>query len=283
MKKLILFALPIVILSFAGCKKAGEKTKEIIDEIIAGYWESVDEMVIEVKEDEAVVVEFGSSPLGTNKSVFNTGDPFIKNLSRTDANSWTGDVLQPVFDTDDKLVSITYQPATLTTEDNATDRTLVVPDAPAEYRSWNPVYNYTPPVCDTTSQVVVDNNNFATLYENGAEVITFTATRVRCGYRRRTVLNKPCFYRIATDNLYSGYHKIELYFGTKPEAGKSYNITDEMLQFTPEDEVYVVWDSGRFKDGVITVTSEGGKLKIKADHLSFSNSNNSYSFEIYGN
>ena len=66
----------------------------ITDLVLEGRWEARTGLVIEFNADgHAIVVKFGDSVLGTNSSVFDIGDTFIRNITRVDHNTWSAEVL----------------------------------------------------------------------------------------------------------------------------------------------------------------------------------------------
>lgn len=65
-----------------------------IDEALEGVWTGVDGLTIEFDGDKAVVTDFGSSPLGTNRSVFHTGDAFIEDIECDDTGC-EGQIVDP--------------------------------------------------------------------------------------------------------------------------------------------------------------------------------------------
>lgn len=279
MKKAILFAIPALLLAFTGCKKAAKKAEEIKQEIINGYWKAADGVVVEISDDQAVVVDFGTSNLGTNTSVFKVGDVFIKNIERIGPNNWNAEVIIPSFNANDEVTSITFVPTSIITEASGSTRILNIENATAAYQSWNA---YTNPGsgnnnggvgnCDTTSIIVVDTGNYLKWNTN-----EFYGTKVRCGYRKSS---GKCVYYFWTQDLYGGGHKVELTFGEKPQVGKTYNIVTG-VGAVPDNGVKVAIDAGNYFEGNVIVTADNGKLKAEATNLV--SGSNTFSFVIYGN
>jgi hypothetical protein len=65
-----------------------------VDAALEGIWRDFDGLTVEFDGDQAVVTDFGSSPLGTNRSVFTTGDAFIEDIECDDTGC-TGQIVDP--------------------------------------------------------------------------------------------------------------------------------------------------------------------------------------------
>jgi hypothetical protein len=77
-----------------GLTACGNPIDAGLDIALEGTWKDIDGLAIEFDGDQAVVTDFGSSPLGTNSSVFHTGQPFVKGIT-CDENACTGQVVDP--------------------------------------------------------------------------------------------------------------------------------------------------------------------------------------------
>jgi hypothetical protein len=67
-----------------------------LDFALEGTWEGIDGLTIEFEGDQAVIADFGDSPLGTNPSVLGVGDPFIDQIECGE-ESCTGRIVDPVI------------------------------------------------------------------------------------------------------------------------------------------------------------------------------------------
>jgi hypothetical protein len=73
-----------------------------------GDFTAPDGMVISVEGNEAVVRSFGSSPLGSNRSVFDVGGQVLRNIRTTSTSGvFTAEVLSPTFQ-GGVLASVSY-------------------------------------------------------------------------------------------------------------------------------------------------------------------------------
>lgn len=79
--------------ALAGCS---DPVDAVIDFALEGTFQDMDGLVVEFADDEARIVDFGDSPLGTNPGVLGVGDAFITGIE-CDAVSCTGEVVDPVF------------------------------------------------------------------------------------------------------------------------------------------------------------------------------------------
>ncbi len=89
--RLVLLALPLSLsLACSNPIDAG------LDFALEGTWEGIDGLTIEFEGDQAVIADFGDSPLGTNPSVLGIGDPFIDQIECGE-ESCTGRIVDPVL------------------------------------------------------------------------------------------------------------------------------------------------------------------------------------------
>ncbi|HEU4698349.1 MAG TPA: hypothetical protein VFS40_04165, partial [Gemmatimonadales bacterium] len=94
-----------------GLAACGNPIDAALDFGLEGTWKGIDGLAIEFDGNQAVVTDFGSSPLGTNSSVFRTGQPFLKGIS-CDENACTAEVVDPEI-VDGILQSIGFEGVTI--------------------------------------------------------------------------------------------------------------------------------------------------------------------------
>lgn len=95
------------------CNKIDESIDEVVDEYLADFYSSGEGgLTIEFTGDEAVIADFGDSHLGTNSSLINVGDVYIKNITRTGPNKWSAEIIQGDY-LYSKLRSVTFEPTDL--------------------------------------------------------------------------------------------------------------------------------------------------------------------------
>jgi hypothetical protein len=63
---------------------------------LEGSWKRADGLVIEFDGNKAKVTDFGDSPLGTNRSIYDTGDEFMR-VDACDTHSCGGAVAVPEY------------------------------------------------------------------------------------------------------------------------------------------------------------------------------------------
>ena len=88
-----LLALIAIGTGIAGCRNPIDSA---LDFALEGTFEGIDGLTIDFSGDEAVVTDFGNSPLGTNPGVFSTGGAFIEDIE-CDDNGCTGQIVDPVL------------------------------------------------------------------------------------------------------------------------------------------------------------------------------------------
>jgi hypothetical protein len=85
----------LALLTLAGGMSAcGNPIDAALDFGLEGTWKGIDGLAIEFDGNQAVVTDFGSSSLGTNSSVFHTGQPFVKDIA-CDESGCTGQIVDP--------------------------------------------------------------------------------------------------------------------------------------------------------------------------------------------
>lgn len=97
----------VVLFALGGCGNP-------LEDALKGVWRGVDGLTIEFEGDTAVVTDFGNSPLGTNRSVFDTGDAFIQDIECDDTEC-LGQIINPTF-VDGSLASYTRTVVSIETE-----------------------------------------------------------------------------------------------------------------------------------------------------------------------
>lgn len=104
-----------------GCKKTDDTIDKVVDSYLKEFYSSGAEgLTIEFIGDEAVIADFGNSYLGSNNSVINVGDIYIKNITRKGPNKWSADIIQGDY-TLRYLNSVAFESTDLTLDgDNLT-------------------------------------------------------------------------------------------------------------------------------------------------------------------
>lgn len=150
MKKRTLLSIFIITVLFSGCDSASDAAADIKDKLIEAYWGDVDGLVMEVKEEDASVVDFGESGLGSNHSIFDgTTQPILRNIERTGPNTWDAEVVKGTYDDDGVLTAIDYEPTTITSTTNSEGKetlTLSNVSDPALQNWVQKDSDYTPPI-----------------------------------------------------------------------------------------------------------------------------------------
>jgi hypothetical protein len=105
-KTILMIALTLMVF---GCKKAQELISNVKNKLIEGYWADMNGLVVEFKNNEGKVVDYGTSRLRNHTNLFNKNTSiYIKNISRTSANSWTADITVGVYVNND-CVGLKYE------------------------------------------------------------------------------------------------------------------------------------------------------------------------------
>lgn len=102
------------------CNKIDESIDEAVDEYLADFYSTGEGgLTIQFQGDKAVIADFGDSDLGTNSSVINEGDVYIKNITRTGPNKWSAEIIKGDYSlnyggsTHKRLNSVTFEPTDL--------------------------------------------------------------------------------------------------------------------------------------------------------------------------
>lgn len=187
MKKQTTLLFLCCIALFTSCKKASEWANKLED----SYWKNVENSILHFGNGEAYLEDAGSSPLGTNTSVFDyTSTPLIRNLVQTGENQWTGEIVRGTY-SGNTLTAISYQNTNITlTSSNGTEK-LSFSNADPSMINWD---RYTssggsttpiPTNKDTTSVVFTDTTNSYTYrIPNQNHTETYARFAVRSGWRK---------------------------------------------------------------------------------------------------
>lgn len=89
----VVLGAAVLLGSLGGCGGKGPLDAGL-DLALDGTWKGIDGLVVEFAGGQATIVDFGSSPLGTNATVLQVGEPFIRNIS-CGPDSCTGQILDP--------------------------------------------------------------------------------------------------------------------------------------------------------------------------------------------
>jgi hypothetical protein len=279
MKKII-FTLFVCVLIHFQCKKAQDALSSIKNKIIDGYWADINGLKLDIKNNESKVLDYGSSQLKNYSNYFNKNStPYIKNITRTSENSWSADIVVRKYD-GNECIGISYEKINITLSDSNNSQSLKLSksDFGATLFTKLPA-SYKPPVvnsaCDTSSKVYQNSNNTLEIYDLG--ISKFNNIEVRSFYRKPTY-GAGCNYIFQTYNTEYpkgtvGAAETEIIFGDRPSVNKVYNVIDmKNKMFRLEsDEVGIKYLNNFYSTGVegekLYVSSEGGKVKMKADTI----------------
>lgn len=278
---LLLFLFSI---SAVECKKAKEVADEVANKIIEGYWADVNGMVIQFKNNEATVVEFGSSRLGSNILIFNKSTHlYVKNLNRTSPNTWTGNIVVGIYDgviwEDIQYVATTI---TQTTDsDNQIILSFTKSDFGAQTLTKLPA-TYTPPPpvntpsCDTITHRYQHKTNMVTRLSGGGGS-PVDSIEVTSKYDRPFMQPNSCNYVFSTRNTNAQSGTIaalesDIVFGEKPISNKTYTVVSGSyahLYHVGTNEVAITYGGNYSSLGgeTIQVTVNNGLINIKGTNI----------------
>lgn len=232
--------LSILFLSFfISCKKLTDPLVKIKDKIIDAYWSDIKNLTIKVEGNEGYVVDFGTSELGTNQAVFGPDKPFVKNITRTDHDSWTAEVVKPSFDAQGKLNGISYEPVTidLSTNSNGVDvisisntepQKTTLTKQPDNYNAPTDPYHQQPISCDNSIFQSKDGNSLSLRnYWRGNLDSSNIKVASQLFMPMNRTSNTKCHYRMTGSITYNG-NLIELIisFSHKPTQSQFFTIAD---------------------------------------------------------
>lgn len=284
MKKKIA-AILLFVIALAACKKANEFVTSVGDKIIDGYWSDINGLVLEFKDNEAKVIEYGSSGLGTNSSIFNKkNDIYIRNIVRVSPTSWTGDIAVGVYD-NGVWTGINYEPTTITVSTSSNNKetiALSISDFGPKSLDKKPS-TYTPPVepitCDTVTRTHQDQTNICNLI-NQNSLSTYTNIEVKSKYVKPFMSNIGCNYEFSTTTATNPYGTVfpfdfKITFGERPIPNKTYRVIENdfaTLLKLDDDEVAisysVQYSSEASRPATVKVyAADGNKLRMVSDTI----------------
>ena len=238
MGKRILLSSAILFLFFYSCTKVKNSVVEIKDKIINAYWSDVDNLTIKVDDDDAYVVDFGNSNLGSNSDVFNRTIPYIKNITRINSETWSGEIIVPSYDSQGKLNDFSYQNTKITLSTNSIgNEILEFSVADKNSKTWTKKPdNYVPitpedpnvnqPVaCDTNTHLTYNNIVSLKDYWRGNRDFEDYKVRSRLFMPLNHTSQTNCHYQmVGVTNFYGNEIKIIISFSHKPTVSQVFNI-----------------------------------------------------------
>jgi hypothetical protein len=238
MRKHLLVAFSILFLFFYSCNKVKNTVVAIKDKIINAYWSDVDNLTIKVDNDEAYVVDFGNSNLGSNSNVFNRTIPYIKNITRINSETWSGEIIIPSYDSKDKLIDFSYQNTKITLSTNSIgNEILIFSVADKNSKTWTKKPdNYVPitpvdpninqPVtCDTISKLTYNNIVSLKDYWRGDRDFEDYQVRSRLFMPLNHTSQTNCHYQmVGVTNFYGNKIEIIISLSHKPTVSQVFNI-----------------------------------------------------------
>lgn len=231
MTKQILMIGLIVMSLVSGCKKAEEIATKIQDKLIKAYWGNVDGLIMQVNDNDAVVLDFGQSKLGSNKSVFDgKTKPIIRNIVRTGPTTWSAEVVKGSYDNLNNLVSVSYVPTTITASKSSAsgNEIITLTNTESSLKEWGMATNYTPPTtCDTTSLETIQGNIVS--FNTNGYITSYQDVPTRSHYYKPFYGNPytPCHYQIRGFVTTPNTTVMELYImlPNKPTTGGTYTMS----------------------------------------------------------
>lgn len=297
MLKKIGLSIFIMLVIASSCKKARKKVidavVEIKDKIIKGYWSDYEGLTIEVKDTDAFVVDFSTSNIGSNPTVFNPSMPYIKNIVRTGSDSWTGDVIKGTYSFN-VLTSVTYEPTGIKVATDATGKDIfTLSNGDPNSINWaikDPGYvppsdPYTPQSngCDTVSSLS-NTGNMASLTNWVGSNRFFTDVPIRsaiflpsfmqagyCNYKMSGNLNyaDPGIAGVSPQRI-----SLILILNHKPTTNETLTLRT-YSGYAEEGEAQILLDGGyesQTNGGVIDISVSGGKITATANNITLNGS-----------
>ncbi len=280
-KTILMIALTLMVF---GCKKAQELISNVKNKLIEGYWADMNGLVVEFKNNEGKVVEYGTSRLRNHTNLFNKNTSiYIKNISRTSANSWTADITVGVYVNND-CVGLKYEKTSIEMVDSNGTENLKFSNA--DFNSLifgKKPLSYVPPViisaCDTSSKVYQNQDNILAIKDIVNSV--YNNIEVRSFYSK-PLYGSGCNYVFKTYNTEYpkgtvGAAETEITFGDRPTANKAYKVVNMKNEYyrLESGEVGIKYLNNYYSVGLegeqLFVTADGGKIRMKADTLEVKN------------
>jgi hypothetical protein len=109
---LCIFTLAAIV-GISGCDKTDDAIDEVVDSYLKEFYASDKGLTIEFEGDQATIADFGTSYLGSDRSIIDIGDVYIKNITRTGPNKWSANIIEGTYNLS-SLKSITYASTTIT-------------------------------------------------------------------------------------------------------------------------------------------------------------------------
>lgn len=239
MRVLTLSLLNLSLFYFASCKKISEPIADLKDKIINAYWADFNNLTIQIEDDEGYVVDFGTSNLGSNPSVFSPEKPFIKNISRTDQDSWTAEVVKGTFDNQGKLNAISYEPVSINISTSSAGKDLITISNSSAVISTLTIQSntYTPPADPYHQQPVICINTVVKTKEGNSLSLrnywrgNIDSANIRVESQLYMPMNHSsitkCHYKMnGFINLNGNLVELIAYFSHKPTQNQIFTVRD---------------------------------------------------------
>ncbi len=228
-----------------------------LDAALEGVWTGVDGLTIEFDGDQAVVTDFGSSPLGTNRAVFDTGDAFIEDIECDDTEC-LGQLVRPelvdgVLESYDRVVVSIEADGTLITL-----RSQALPGSTAQFTKSSGGDDEEEGGGSTLQQTASCSQWWAAVKAGGPWTVTEVSNNGTTGAPSKTVT-----LTFSGTDHYTITNSVEV--GEAPAGGGSDTFGD--IIFTDNFSGYcrfAFWSQGQNQVRVWFMRSlSGGRLEVK--------------------
>lgn len=270
MKLKLLCSLVLLAAVLHSCKKSVALKNQLVD----AYWQNLEGVVLEFSDNEAYVIDAGSSDLASDPAVLDIwSTPYIKNIIQTGARSYSGDIVKTVSSSG-KITSFTYENTTINLSEENGILVIQFSNADAAAGTWT-AYDIngganpgTPPVArDTASTLLKDAaGSFSVKSSNSSGASTFTNFPVYGRYRPLSY-SSGYYYRMDASVNPNSTWLFTLYFKEKPSVTKTYKVvsgeTASMIG-VGADEAGIIWNSyfEPVSGHTVTVSVSGGKITV---------------------
>lgn len=287
MKNKYILALVLLSTIVISCKKAGETITEIKNKILDAYWADINNLTVKIEGDEGFVVDFGTSPIGNNPSVFNLKTPYLKNISRTDVDKWEAEIIKSTYDVNGKLSDISYEPTSIVVStqgngsevavfSNADPKSKTMNKLPSSYIPPADPYQNQPVICDTVSTVTTLGNSIsARSFWRGN--IDYTDVLVRSALYKPLNHNAQtkCHYKMSGHIVMNGnIIDLDIYFSHKPTQSQVFKVKDYGMwgSITPIEKDHALisfeYNYKSIDNGaVVNVNVSGGKITASFNNV----------------
>jgi hypothetical protein len=280
MKILTYSLLNLTLIYFASCKKISDPIADLKDKIINAYWADFNNLTIQIEDGEGYVVDFGTSNLGSNPSVFSPEKPFLKNISRTDRDSWTADVVKPTFDNQGKLNGITYEPVSINMSTSSAGKDIITIVHSSEIISTLTMQpnTYTPPADPYHQQPVVCSNMVVKTKEGNSLSLrnywrgNIDSTNIRVESQLYMPMNHSsitkCHYKMnGFISLNGNLIELIVYFSHKPTQNQIFTVKDYgfgSIVTLNHNQAIISLEYGQFlsinNGSIVNITVDQGKV-----------------------